>query len=102
MFKHYTMNQVVLLLDLEIILSKIEDCILRISLIEKINMGLNERLKYTNLKIVPIVYYALFVQKRQRVKIENCFTMKSGKLKRNILERSFQTKKQAKFTGNIK
>src|SRR5690625_4033045 len=32
----------------------IEDCILRMSLIEKINMGLNEHLKYTNLKIVRI------------------------------------------------
>src|SRR5699024_8859615 len=80
----------------------IEDYILRISLIEKINMGLNERLKYTNLKIVPIVHCAHFVQKRKRVKIENCFTMKSGKLKKNISERSFQTKKQAKFTANVK
>src|SRR5699024_5914035 len=62
----------------------IEDCILRMSLIEKINMGLNEHLKYTNPKIVRIAHYALFVQKRQRVKIESCFTMKNGKPKKNI------------------
>src|SRR5699024_1782327 len=62
----------------------IADYILHMNLIEKINMGLNELLKYMNLKVVQIVHYALFVQKQKKVKTESCFTMKNGNLKKNI------------------
>src|SRR5690606_25587735 len=62
----------------------IADYILHINPIEKINMDLNETLKYTNVKIVRIAHYALSVQKQQKVKTESCFIMKNGNLKKNI------------------
>src|SRR5699024_1020538 len=78
----------------------IADYISYIIPIEKIGMDLGEALEYMNVKIVQIAHYVHFVQKLQRGKTENYFIMRNGNLKKNILEKSFQTKKLAKFTEN--
>lgn len=55
-----------------------------------------------SVKIVPTAHYVPPVQKRQKEKTENYSIMKNGNTKNNMLEKSFQMKKQVRSMGNVR
>src|SRR5699024_5642638 len=62
----------------------IEDYIIYTIQIGQINMALKGHLKSTRVKAVLIVLFAPYVQRQQKVKTENYFTMKNGNTKKNM------------------
>ena len=76
--------------------------LINMMLIEQTAMDLDVTLKCTNVSVVLDAPCVIYVLKQEREITEKYFIMKNGKRKNHILENSFQKKRLAKFTANVK
>src|SRR5690625_1535511 len=76
--------------------------LINMMLIEQTVMDLDVTLKCTNVSVALVAPCVIYVPKQKREITEKYFIMKNGKRKNHILESSFQTKRLAKFTVNVK